>query len=196
MLAAQTGFAGLVQAGYLMSSILCISRHHFSRIKSPYPQIVSTRFSHRTGLPVNCKTRQCPRHARSWLGFPYILGCRWVPTGSPRAIRYVGCYGWDYWFNHWEENYCHGASSDGGRLVIFVLDRHGRRINFAMCLYSLTLRCRPCCCPYFYRKRVGGRWPCVHASRMNLTGVFLITRLLISMFSSLSLPISASSSVE
>ena len=54
LLAAQTGFAGLVQAGYLASSILCISRHTFPRPGSPCPQMVSTRFSHRAGLPVDC----------------------------------------------------------------------------------------------------------------------------------------------
>jgi len=35
LLAAQTGFAGLVQAGYLTSSILCISTPHLVRPKSP-----------------------------------------------------------------------------------------------------------------------------------------------------------------
>lgn len=35
LLAAQTGFAGLVQAGYLTSSILCISMFQFIRLKSP-----------------------------------------------------------------------------------------------------------------------------------------------------------------
>jgi len=35
LLAAQTGFAGLIQAGYLTSSILCISMLHFIRLKSP-----------------------------------------------------------------------------------------------------------------------------------------------------------------
>jgi hypothetical protein len=35
LLAAQTGFAGLVQAGYLTSSILCISTPRFIRFKLP-----------------------------------------------------------------------------------------------------------------------------------------------------------------
>jgi NAD(P) transhydrogenase len=36
LLAAQTGFAGLVQAGYLTSSILCISRRHFFGLRLLY----------------------------------------------------------------------------------------------------------------------------------------------------------------
>jgi len=119
LLAAQTGFAGLVQAGYLASSILCIGRCRICRIGSLYPQTVSTRFSHRTGLPVYRKTRQCPRYARRWLWFPHVLGRRWIPTSRPRAIRYVDCCRRGHWLDHWKEDYRHGASSDGGRLVFF-----------------------------------------------------------------------------
>lgn len=44
LLAAQTGFAGLVQAGYLTSSILCISRHYPLHLTSPHFHVISTRF--------------------------------------------------------------------------------------------------------------------------------------------------------
>ena len=108
LLAAQTGFAGLVQAGYLASSILCIGSSLVSRFKSLYhPQTIPARLSHRPGLPVYRKTGQRPRYARRWLRFRYILGRRWIPTSRPRAIRYVGCRGRDHWLHHWEEDYRH-----------------------------------------------------------------------------------------
>jgi len=119
LLAAQTGFAGLVQAGYLTSSILCIGRHRCSCLRLLHPQAISTRFSHRAGLPVYRKARQRPRHARRWLRFPHVLGRRWVPASRPRAIRYVGCRWRDYWLDPWEEDHRHGASSDGCWLVGF-----------------------------------------------------------------------------
>lgn len=121
LLAAQTGFAGLVQAGYLTSSILCISGCHLFRLRSLRSNTTSIRFPYRAGLPVYSKTRQCPRHAWGWFGSPHVLGCRWVPTSRPRAIRYVGCYGRHDWFDHWEEDYCHGASSDGRWLVVSLI---------------------------------------------------------------------------
>lgn len=155
LLAAQTGFAGLVQAGYLTSSILCISRRYFSCLGLSFTQSISTRFSYRTRLSVDRKTRQCPRHAWRWLWFRYVLGCRWVPTSRPCAIRYVGCCRRDGWFDHREEDYCHGASSDGRWLAVLSLESDGRRINFVACLYSLALRRRSCCRPYLYWKRVG-----------------------------------------
>ena len=119
LLAAQTGFAGLVQAGYLASSILCISTLHSVRFKLLKSHVIPARFPFWTWLPVYCKARQCARHAGRWLRFPYILGCRRVPASCPRAIRYASCCRRHDWFNHWEEDYRHGATSDGRRLAVF-----------------------------------------------------------------------------
>ena len=195
LLAAQTGFAGLVQAGYLASSILCIGRRHVSH-RSQYPQRISARFSHRTGLPIYRKTRKRPRHARRWLGFPYVLGRRWIPTSSPRAIRYVDCCRRGHWLDHWEEDYRNGASPDGRRSVIFFVGLTWAGNSPRYVFYSPALGCWSCCCPYLYRKRVGGRWPCFNASRMNIADSFLISCLSISVFSSSLLPTSVSSLVE
>ena len=128
LLAAQTGFAGLVQAGYLTSSVLCISRCHFFRLRSPNSDMISVRFPYRTGLPVHRKTREYPRHVRRWFGFPYVLGCRWIPASRPRAIRYVGCCRRYNRFDHWEEDYCHGTSSDG-RWSVFSFVGSTRTVN-------------------------------------------------------------------
>ena len=121
LLAAQTGFAGLVQAGYLTSSILCISAPHFIHLQSPNSHAISTRFPFRTWVSVYRKTRQCAWYAGRWLGFPYVLGCCWVPTGRPRAIRYVDCRRRHDRLDYWEEDYHHGTASDGCWLVTFFL---------------------------------------------------------------------------
>ena len=121
LLAAQTGFAGLVQAGYLASSILCISALHLVRPDSFNSYTVSVRFPFWTCLPVYCKAGQCARHVGCWLGFRYILGCRRVPTGRPRAIWYVDCCRRDDWHDDWEEDYRYGVTPDGCRLVNFFL---------------------------------------------------------------------------
>jgi hypothetical protein len=121
LLAAQTGFAGLVQAGYLVSSILCISRPCFLRLGLPHPHTTSTRLAQRIGIPIYCKTRKRPRNAGRWLWFPYVLSCSRVPTSCPRAIWYVGCCRGDGRFDHWKKDHCHGASSDGGWSVVFII---------------------------------------------------------------------------
>lgn len=126
LLAAQTGFAGLVQAGYLASSILCISTLHFVRPDPSNSHAVSIRFPFRTCLPVYCKARQRAWNVGCWLGFRYILGCRWISTSRPRAIRYAGRCRRDDWHDHWEEDYCYGTTPDGRRLAPFFLDRYGK----------------------------------------------------------------------
>lgn len=130
----------------------------------------STRFSFWTWLPVHCKTRQHAWHVGCWLGFPYILGCRRFPTGGPRTVRYVGRLRRDGWFDPWEKDHPHGTASDGCWLV-HSLELHGQRSDFVVCLYSPALRCRSCCCPHLYRKRIGGCWSCINAPRTGPTGI-------------------------
>jgi len=73
--AASTGMAGLVQAGYLVSSLLCIGKidiaQHLDRLLTGF-----LRLNIWLGLPGYCTNRKSSRHPWCWSRYPGIIGCR------------------------------------------------------------------------------------------------------------------------
>lgn len=96
--------AGLVQAGYLTSSILCIGEF----LKSHPKEKVIDQKDDTFRLPIrscfsnHCKAREYPWYSRSWLWCTGFFGCCWLPPRGYRTIcgrrcnwRYSRCYNWE-----------------------------------------------------------------------------------------------------
>lgn len=112
--AASTGMAGLVQAGYLTSSILCIGIF-FSLLRqlSSLTAIIF-RFTVWPWFTSYCSSRKCFGYVGRWLRYPCFPCSCWLSAGSPCAVCWSRCYR-RYCRQHPGQTYhCHRAPSDGG----------------------------------------------------------------------------------
>ena len=128
--AASTGMAGLVQAGYLTSSLLCIGewlgRNFFSQLDVTFPRLAIW-----TVLTNHGATRQCSWYPRRRLWNSRIIVSCWLPSGALSAICW-SCHCWCYnWCHHRSAHHSHRASPDG--------------CSFALCRWS-------CSCVYLHRQ--------------------------------------------
>lgn len=77
--AASTGMAGLLQAGYLVSSVLCISMMNTAATRDgKQPLMELTRLYIRSCISIDRSSWKHPRHFRCQLGVLGVTTCSWI----------------------------------------------------------------------------------------------------------------------
>lgn len=126
--AASTGMAGLVQAGYLTSSVLCISAFlcfQASFARASNRRVTKLRFSIWSRVASYSPSRKHPRYPRCWLWNPRLPPRSGIPARGPDPIRRRRRNRRDNWRHHRTAHHADRAPTNGCCAALCRRSRRG-----------------------------------------------------------------------